>query len=74
MSKRYQGGFITATYNGLKVPDSPTIGTATAGDSSASVAFTAPADIGVGAITGYTATSTPGSITGTGSSSPITVS
>lgn len=56
------------------VPDAPTIGTATAGDASASVAFTAPAIDGGGTITGYTATSTPGSFTGTGASSPITVS
>lgn len=74
MSNRYQGGFITASYNGLKVPDAPTIGTATAGNLSASVAFTAPTNIGGGAITGYTAISSPGGFTGTGTSSPITVS
>jgi hypothetical protein len=51
----------------------PTIGTATAGALSASVAFTAPTYTGSG-ITGYTATSSPGGITGTGSSSPVTVS
>lgn len=58
------------------LPGAPTIGTATAATvTSASVAFTAPACAGVPAtITGYTATSTPGCITGTGSSSPITVS
>jgi len=71
---RYQAGFITASYNGLKVPDAPTIGTATGGDASASVTFTAPSNIGGGAITGYTVISSPGSITGTGTSSPITVS
>jgi hypothetical protein len=74
MSQRYQGGFITASYNGLKVPNAPTIGTATSGNATASVTFTAPADIGGGAITGYTVVSTPGAITGTGTSSPITVS
>lgn len=74
MSMRYPGGFITASYNGLKVPDAPTIGTATAGQASASVAFTAPTNIGGGAITGYTVISSPGSVTGTGASSPITVS
>jgi hypothetical protein len=58
----------------LTVPGAPTIGTATAGDSSATVAFTPPADNGGATITGYTATSTPGSFTGTGSSSPVTVS
>jgi len=54
------------------VPDAPTIGTATdAGTGGAvSVTFT-PAATG-GAPTSYTATSNPGSITGTGSS-PITV-
>ena len=51
----------------------PTIGTATAGALSASVAFTAPTYVGSG-ITGYTATSSPGGFTGTGASSPVTVS
>lgn len=74
MSKRYQAGILTASYNGLKVPNAPTIGTATAGAGSASVTFTAPSNVGGGAITSYTVISSPGSITGTGSSSPITVS
>jgi hypothetical protein len=56
------------------VPAAPTIGTATAGNASASVAFTAPANIGSSAITSYTATSSPGAFTGTGASSPVTVS
>lgn len=55
------------------VPGAPTIGTATAGDAEATVAFTPPASDGGSAITGYTATSTPGSITGNAASSPITV-
>jgi uncharacterized protein (TIGR02145 family) len=55
------------------VPGAPTIGTATAGNTQATVAFTAPASDGGSAITGYTVTSSPGSITGTGSLSPITV-
>lgn len=56
-------------------PGAPTIGTATAGNASASVTFTAPTDPGVPAtITSYTATSSPGGFTGTGSASPITVS
>jgi hypothetical protein len=54
------------------VPDAPTIGTATAGEASASVTFTAAATGGTP--TSYTATSNPGSITGTASSSPITIS
>ena len=58
-----------------RAPGAPTIGTATAGDTSASVAFTAPADLGIPAtITSYTATSSPGGFTGTGASSPVTVS
>ena len=56
------------------VPGAPTIGTATGGNASASVTFTAPANNGGSAITSYTVTSSPGSLTGTGASSPITVS
>lgn len=54
-------------------PDAPTIGTATAGNAQASVTFTAPASNGGSLITGYTVTSSPGGFTGTGVSSPITV-
>ena len=60
------------------VPGAPTIGTATqTGSSTATVAYTAPASNGGSAITVYTATSSPGSITGTLSqagSGTITVS
>ncbi|MEI2302278.1 putative Ig domain-containing protein [Ensifer sp. MJa1] len=55
------------------VPDAPTIGTALEGDAQADVYFTAPAQNGGAAITTYTATSSPGGLTGTGSLSPITV-
>lgn len=55
------------------VPDAPTIGTATAGDTQASVAFTAPVNFGGAAITSYTVTASPGGLTGTGASSPIVV-
>lgn len=55
-------------------PGAPTIGTATAGSTSASVAFTAPDCAGYPAITSYLATSTPGCFTNTGASSPIVVS
>jgi hypothetical protein len=71
---RYPAGFISAFYDPLKNPDAPTIGTATAGSGSASVTFTAPANVGGGAITGFTVVSTPDGLTGTGASSPITVS
>jgi hypothetical protein len=54
------------------VPDTPTIGTATAAGLAASITFTA-ATTG-GTPTTFTATSNPGSLTGTASSSPITVS
>ena len=53
-------------------PSAPTIGTATAGDTTASVAFTPSTYIGKGTIT-YTATSSPGGLTATSASSPITV-
>lgn len=58
------------------VPQAPTIGTATsgaAGSGQMSVAFSAGAT-GGSSITSYTVTSSPGSVTGTGSSSAITVS
>jgi trimeric autotransporter adhesin len=54
------------------VPQAPTIGTATADNAQASVTFTAGAT-GGSSITGYTITSSPGNITATGSSSPITI-
>jgi hypothetical protein len=60
---------ITAT----TVPQAPTIGTATAGNASATVTFTGNATGGK-AISTYTATSSPGSITGSSATSPITVS
>lgn len=74
MSMRYPAGFISAFYNPLKNPDAPTIGTATGGNASASVTFTAPSNVGGSAITSYTVVSTPSGFTGTGASSPVTVS
>jgi len=53
-------------------PGTPTIGSATRGDQQASVVFTEPAVLGTGAIT-YTATSSPGSFTASGASSPVVV-
>ena len=47
------------------VPDAPAIGTATAVSGEATVPFTAPSSDGGSAITSYTATSSPGAITGT---------
>jgi len=68
---RGRGGFIGQ--DGLNAPDSPTGVSGTADDSSVSVAFTAPTDVGGSAITGYRAQSNTG-VGASGSSSPITVS
>ena len=56
--------------------NAPTIGTATdlEQDGKVSVTFTAPSTTTGGPIFSYTAISSPGSITGTGTTSPITVS
>ncbi|UJF23051.1 fibronectin type III domain-containing protein [Shewanella sp. OMA3-2] len=59
--------------NVLTVAGAPTIGTTAAGNTQASVAFSAPGSNGGSAITGYTATSSPGNLTGTDTSSPIVV-
>jgi hypothetical protein len=71
---RGRGGFVGG-YDGLSVPDAPTIGEATAGNTQVSIAFTAPSDVGDDAITGYAAKATDGTNTfnATGSSSPITI-
>lgn len=77
MSRR-GSGYIRPGYDPLEVPDAPTIGSATAGNESVSITFTAPSDVGGSAITGYGAVaqnSADGTTTaGTGSSSPVTVS
>jgi hypothetical protein len=73
MPLRPPAGFISAFYDPLRNPNAPTIGTATGGDASASVAFTPPSDVGGSAITGYGAISTPGNVTATAASSPISV-
>lgn len=52
-------------------PNAPTIGVATGGVESASVTFTPP--VSGPTPTSYLATSSPGGLTGTGSSSPVTV-
>ena len=55
------------------VPGAPTSVSATAGDASAKVSFSAPSSNGGATITKYTVTSSPGGITATGTGSPITV-
>jgi hypothetical protein len=71
------GNSIPSTSTGpvtvTSVPQAPTIGTATTtGITTATVAFTANAT-GGSAITSYTVTSSPGGVTASGASSPITV-
>jgi len=75
------GGFIKPGYFPLKIPDAPTIGTASTseaiGSNAISIAFTVPSNVGGGAITSYEAvatdTVTAATFTETGSSSPIVV-
>lgn len=54
-------------------PGAPVIGSAVAGNASATVGFTAPASNGGAPITRYTATAHPGGLTGTSTGSPVTV-
>jgi len=54
-------------------PGAPTSVSATAGNAQATVTFTAPTDAGYPTTLTYTVTSSPGGITATGASSPITV-
>ena len=63
-----QASTTTAT-----IPGAPTGLTAVAGNAQATVSFTAPASDGGSAITSYTVTSSPGSITASGASSRITI-
>lgn len=63
---------LTYTANAV-APSIPTIGVATAGNANASITFTGNSD-GGSPITQYRAISTPGSFTGTGLTSPLTVS
>jgi len=73
MAMRSPAGFISAFFDPLKNPNAPTSPSATGGDASASVTFTAPANVGGSAITAYYAVSNPSQITGTAASSPVTV-
>lgn len=63
-----------AAQNWPALPGAPTSVIATAtGQTTATVAFTAPANPGVPPATSYTVTSSPGGITGTASASPISI-
>ena len=75
MSNRYQAGILLPGYDALKVPNPPTIGTATsASGTTVSVTFTAPSCVGGGAISSYQVFACCGARSGFGASSPITVS
>jgi len=64
--------WVSVAVNGA-VPLPPTIGTVTLSALTASVPFTGPNDFGDAAISTYTATSNPGSISVSNASSPISV-
>lgn len=60
----------------LSIPSSrgvPTIGAASAGNTQASVTFSAPGSTGGASITSYIVTANPSGATGSGASSPIVV-
>jgi alpha-tubulin suppressor-like RCC1 family protein len=73
-----QGGYVNGGFDLLKAPDAPTITSVETSIGSVSVAFTAPANPGGSAVTGYTVTaideSTGASVGATGSASPISIS
>ena len=58
----------------ISKPSAPTAASATAGSLQATVSFTTPSSLNGETIISYTVTSSPGSVTATGASSPITVS
>ena len=57
----------------IAVPSAPTGVSATLGNGSATISFTAPVSNGGASISGYTVTASPGGRTATGTSSPITM-
>jgi hypothetical protein len=74
MSDRHVNAFINAAFVVAKTPGPPQYAAATRGTSNAEISFSYPTEYGVGSITGFRVTSTPGNITATGVSPPITVS
>ena len=66
-------GAVLVTPAVITVPDAPIIGLAVAGDGSASIAFSPPANNGGAAITQYNVTCSPGGFAGSGNASPVTV-
>ena len=74
MSMRSPNGFIRPGYDPLEVADAPTGVTPAAGNQSASVDFTPPANVGGSAVSEYYAVVQPGGITGTSVTPPVAVS
>ncbi|MGI2146376.1 Ig-like domain-containing protein [Shewanella frigidimarina] len=67
-------GQVSQTFTvSASLAGAPSIGSATAGDTQASVSFSAPANNGGAAITAYTATSSPGGFTSSGAASPLSI-
>jgi len=64
---------VSMSGSGAAVPGAPTGVSATTSNASVRVSFAAPASNGGSTITGYTVTSSPGDITASGASSPISV-
>jgi hypothetical protein len=56
------------------VPSAPTAVSAVGGIEHAVVTFSAPSDDGGASVSGYTVTASPGGATGSGATSPITIS
>jgi hypothetical protein len=65
---------VNITGGGATAPGAPTGVSASAGNASAAVSWTAPASNGGSAITSYTVTSAPGALTCSSATSPCTVS
>lgn len=64
---------VAVTPGSVVPPGAPTIGSATPGNTQATIAFTPPASDGGGAISSYTATCNPGNFVASNTISPITV-
>ena len=74
---KFPGNILGVGFNPLQAPNAPTSVTAAGGapdSGEASVSFTAPANVGGSAITGYTGRSTPDNVAATASASPLTFS
>jgi hypothetical protein len=66
-------GAVSVSVASATVPGAPTSVSATAGNATATVSFSAPSSNGGAAITSYTATSSPGGLSASGAGSPLVV-